>query len=226
MGRSTPRAVPQQWAGVSSSTPPSRAATVGRRQLIDSLEPCRNSGQASAHHIPRAVPQQWAHRLPRAVPQQWAGVSPSTPWAVPQQWEGVSPSSIDSPEISRIMSRYRPISIVVACNICKTEMLLLGTHQNTQDLSPVSVRVGGETIRESRCVGNLGVLFDRHLTWDAHISDVVRKYVGLLIGLRHLRRFLPRYAMLAIVRSLVVSRVSYCSNSRARRPSSARPVHG
>ena len=95
-------------------------------------------------------------------------------------------------------------------NTSKTEILLLGTRQNTRDLSPVSVRVGGETIRESRCVGNLGVLFDRHLTWDEHVSDVVRKCVGLLIGLRHLRRFLPRHALLAIVRSLVVSRVSYC----------------
>ena len=38
---------------------------------------------------------------------------------------------------------------------------------------------------------NLGVLFDRHLTWDAHVSVVVRKCVGLLIGLRHLRHFPP-----------------------------------
>ena len=67
-------------------------------------------------------------------------------------------------------------------NTSKTEILLLGTRQNTRDLSPVSVRVGGEIIQESLCVKNLGVLFDRHLTWDAHVSDVVRKCVGLLIG--------------------------------------------
>ena len=75
-------------------------------------------------------------------------------------------------------------------NTSKTEILLLGTRQNTRDLPPVSVRVGGGTIQESAQVRNLGVLFDRHLTWDAHVSDVVRKCVGLLIGLRHLRRFL------------------------------------
>ena len=94
-------------------------------------------------------------------------------------------------------------------NTSKTE-ILLGTRQNTRDLSPDSVRVGGETIQESRCVKNLGVVFDRHLTWDPHVSDVVRKCVGLLVGLRHLRSFLPQHAMLAIVRALVVSRVSYC----------------
>ena len=33
------------------------------------------------------------------------------------------------------------------------------------------------------CVKNLGVIFGRHLTWDTHDSDVVRKCIGLLIGL-------------------------------------------
>ena len=95
-------------------------------------------------------------------------------------------------------------------NTSKTEILLLGTRQNTRDLPPVSVRVGGGTIQESRVVKNLGVLFDRHLSWDAHVSDVVRKCVGLLIGLRHLRHFLPRRVMLTLVQGLVISRVRYC----------------
>ena len=54
------------------------------------------------------------------------------------------------------------------------------------------------------------MLFDRHLTWDAHVSDVVRKCVGLLIGLRHLRHFLPQHVMLTIVQGLITSRVRYC----------------
>ena len=86
-------------------------------------------------------------------------------------------------------------------NASKTEILLLGTRQNTRDLLPVSVRVGGETTQESQFVKNLGVLFDRHLSWDAHVSDVVRKCFGLLIGLRHLRHFLPQNVMLTIVRT-------------------------
>ena len=95
-------------------------------------------------------------------------------------------------------------------NTSKTEILLLGTRQNTRDLSPVSVRVGGGTIRESPCVKNLGVMFDRHLTWDAHVSDVVRRCVGLLIGLRHLRHYLPQHVMMTVVQGLVISRVRYC----------------
>ena len=72
------------------------------------------------------------------------------------------------------------------------------------------MRVGGGTIQESRYVKNLGVLFDRHLSWDAHVSDVVRKCVGLLIGLRRLSHFLPQRATLTIVHGLVMSRVRYC----------------
>ena len=92
-------------------------------------------------------------------------------------------------------------------NVSKTGILLLGTRQNTRDISPVSVRVSGETVQESPCVRNLGVLFDRHLTWDAHVSDVVRKCVGLLIGLRHLRHYLPRHVMLTIVQGLSMETV-------------------
>ena len=95
-------------------------------------------------------------------------------------------------------------------NASKTEILLLGTRQNTRGLSPVSVRVGGETVQESPSVKNLGVLFDRHLTWDDHVSAVVRQCVGLLIGLRHLRHLLPRHVMRTVVDGLVLSRVRYC----------------
>ena len=95
-------------------------------------------------------------------------------------------------------------------NTSKTELLLLGTKQNTRNLAPVSVRIGGEAVRESHTVRNLGVMFDRHLTWDAHVSDVVRRCTGLLIGLRHLRHFLPQPALLAVVQGLIISRLRYC----------------
>ena len=95
-------------------------------------------------------------------------------------------------------------------NTSKTELLVLGTRQNTHSLSPVSVRVGGESVHESHVVRNLGVLFDRHLSWDAHVTSVVNKCIGSLIGLRHLRRYLPANVILTIVRSLVISRVNYC----------------
>ena len=49
-------------------------------------------------------------------------------------------------------------------NTSKTEILLLGTKQNTRDLPPFSVRIGGETVQECRTANNVGVIFDRHMT--------------------------------------------------------------
>ena len=72
------------------------------------------------------------------------------------------------------------------------------------------MRVGGETLQESPHVKNLGVIFDRHLSWDAHVSDVVQQCMGPLLGLRHLGHFLPRHVMSTIVQRLVISRVRYC----------------
>ena len=44
----------------------------------------------------------------------------------------------------------------------------------------------------------------------AHVNDVVHKCIGILIGLRHLRHFLPQSAILSVVQGLVISRVRYC----------------
>ena len=83
-------------------------------------------------------------------------------------------------------------------------------NKTPRSLPPISVRIGGETVQESRIAKNLGVVFDRHLSWDAHVSEVVHKCIGILIGLRRLRQYLPQQALLTIVQSLVISRVRYC----------------
>ena len=37
-----------------------------------------------------------------------------------------------------------------------------------------------------------GVLFDKHLTWDPHVSALVKRYNGILIELSHVRHQIPR----------------------------------
>ena len=59
-------------------------------------------------------------------------------------------------------------------------------------------------------VKNLGVIFDRHLSWDAHIQEITRKCFGILIGLSHVRHYLPAEILPTIVTALVLSRVRYC----------------
>ena len=56
---------------------------------------------------------------------------------------------------------------------------------------------------------NLGVIFDCHLSWDAHIQEITRKCFGIFIGLSHVRHYLPAEILPTIVAALVLSRVRY-----------------
>ena len=59
-------------------------------------------------------------------------------------------------------------------------------------------------------VGNLGVIFDGTLSWDAHVSELSRWCTGLLIGLSHVRHYLPDGVTKTLVVALVMSRIQYC----------------
>ncbi|KAF0287552.1 Protein CASP [Amphibalanus amphitrite] len=56
-------------------------------------------------------------------------------------------------------------------------------------------------------VGNLGVVFDGALTWEAHVAELSRRCMGVLIGLSHARHCLPDGILKTIVTALVISRV-------------------
>ena len=95
-------------------------------------------------------------------------------------------------------------------NTAKTELILFGSRQNCRGLDPISIRFREDTIREGPTVRNLGVVFDRHLTWDAHVSALVKKCNGILIGLSHVRHQIPPDLLPTLVNALVLSHVRYC----------------
>ena len=94
-------------------------------------------------------------------------------------------------------------------NTSKTELISFGSHQNCCGLDPVSIRFHEDTINEGNTVRNLGVIFDRHLTWDPHVSALVKKCNGILIGLSHVRHQIPSHLLLTLVNALVLSHVRY-----------------
>ena len=59
-------------------------------------------------------------------------------------------------------------------------------------------------------VGNLGVVFDSTLSWEAHVSELSRRCTGLLIGLSHIRHYLPNGVIKTLVMALVMTRIQYC----------------
>ena len=95
-------------------------------------------------------------------------------------------------------------------NTGKTELIVFGSRQNCRGLDPISIRFREDMIREGPTVRNLGVLFDKHLTWDPHVSALVKKCNGILIGLSHVRHQIPRDLLPTLVSALVLSHVRYC----------------
>ena len=54
------------------------------------------------------------------------------------------------------------------------------------------------------------MIFDQHLSWDAHVRTVSRRCCGILTALSHLRHFLPPDTLPEIVTALAVSHIRYC----------------
>ena len=95
-------------------------------------------------------------------------------------------------------------------NTGKTELLVCGSRQNCRNLDPITVRFREDAVCESPTVRNLGVVFDKHLAWDSHISALVKKCNGILIGLSHVRHQIPTDLLPTLVNALVLSHVRYC----------------
>ena len=95
-------------------------------------------------------------------------------------------------------------------NAGKTQLLVIGTQQMLRHMPPVSVRVGGTVIEESDTARNLGVTFDRSLTFSAHIAGIKTRCNGLLVALSHIKHSLPSELIETVVQSLVISIVRYC----------------
>ena len=95
-------------------------------------------------------------------------------------------------------------------NTSKTELIVCGSRQNCRSMAPITVRFREDAVREGPTVRNLGVVFDKYLTWDTHVSALVKKCNGILIGLSHVRHQIPTDLLPTLVNALVISHVRYC----------------
>ena len=95
-------------------------------------------------------------------------------------------------------------------NANKTQLILLGSAPNIRQIDDFTVKFRGHDLVPTMNVKNLGLTFDRVLSWDSHISLLTRQCFGILSGLSHLRHCLPPRVISPIVSSLVISRVRYC----------------
>ena len=95
-------------------------------------------------------------------------------------------------------------------NASKTQLILLGSSQCLRSVPSFVVKFRDRSLLPVSEAKNLGVMFDRFLNWDAHVSSVIQRSFGTLIGLSHLRNYLPPAVVSAVVDALALSQIRYC----------------
>ena len=95
-------------------------------------------------------------------------------------------------------------------NVSKFELITFGSRQNLRSISPIKITYKDTCLTPSPEVKNLDVVFDQHLSWDAHVRTVSRRCCGILTALSHIRHFLPPDTLPEIVTALAISHVRYC----------------
>ena len=95
----------------------------------------------------------------------------------------------------------------------KTELMLV-TFKRTRHLHnlPTSITIGNAQIPFKQSVKKLGFTLDRHLTMNAHVTNIARMCYFELRRLASIRRFLTGTATATLVSAFVLSRIDYCSS--------------
>ena len=100
----------------------------------------------------------------------------------------------------------------LSVNPSKTEYLLIGTNQQRSKVTNSSVVFQGNTLTPSNSVRNLGVIFDSHLTFHNHISNICSSSFYQIRHLRQIRSSLDTNSSIILANSLVSSKLDYCNS--------------
>ena len=92
----------------------------------------------------------------------------------------------------------------------KTDFTLFGTKSSIKKTATFHINLSGTTIHPSTTVKVLGVFLDQHLTWEAHISAIVRRCNAILVSLFKIRHHLNHEVLKLLVCVHVFPHIQYC----------------
>ena len=95
-------------------------------------------------------------------------------------------------------------------NPSKTTLLLVGTPQSLKKVTSFSLEVSGHTLTQSTSVKMLGVVIDSKLSWESHISILVKKCNSILLSLYKIRHHLTPEARQLLIQAHVFPHILYC----------------
>lgn len=96
-------------------------------------------------------------------------------------------------------------------NILKTEYMLIGSRQRISTLNEVlNLSVNGVTLQQVKNAKCLGVTIDEFLTWETHLTNVIRKVSAGIGVLRRVKKIVPRDNLISIYRSIIEPYFDYC----------------
>ena len=97
-------------------------------------------------------------------------------------------------------------------NDSKTEFLIITPSFLKQRCDYLNVMIGGSNIVSSNSARNLGVIFDKCMKHDYHISSVCKSTYFHLRNIGNIRRILFNDACVQLIHSLVTVRLDYCTS--------------
>ena len=101
----------------------------------------------------------------------------------------------------------------LALNPSKTEFMLFGTPQQLLKLNDVCLSISSDiSITPASSVKNLGVVFDKHLSFHEHITKISQACFFHIRDLRRIRPYLTQETAATIGAALVQSKLDYCNS--------------
>lgn len=113
-------------------------------------------------------------------------------------------------DLSRISCWTKAHGLLV--NASKSQAIIIGSSHfisKVRDSVMPNVIFNGSIIPYSSTVTNLGVTFDQHLSWAAHVDNISKKIFSSLHSLKRLQNFLPFNTKVMLAKSLLLPIIDY-----------------
>ena len=101
----------------------------------------------------------------------------------------------------------------LSLNPSKTEFLIIGLSQQLSKLnSPIIHLPNNVTLSPVTSARNLGVIFDKNLTFSQHISAILKSCFLNIRDLRRIRNTVDQTTACTIATALIHSKIDYCNS--------------